>query len=241
MKQAVEQIDRAALRSNFNVSLPASNLVKLRRLTLFEESVAVSSNSDLMVKRIGSFSYIGRKCELFSTESIGRYCSFGQEILAGAGQHPVDWMSTSTFFYRNNMFAGHPEVDEFYAAGQPSFRDKRGEVRIGNDVWIGSRAVILSNISVGHGAVIGAGAIVTKDIEPYMIVAGVPAKVIRRRFDDAMVSRLLESEWWNVRPTLMKGMDFSNVGKMLDEIDRIKQGQNWEYKPKSVSIGPTMR
>ncbi|NSY19772.1 CatB-related O-acetyltransferase [Neorhizobium sp. AL 9.2.2] len=223
----------------FNVSLPPLSTFQLRRATRFEENVVIASKTIVMIRSFGSFSYLGRGCEIYSTESVGRYCSFGQEILAGAGPHPTNWLSTSTFFYRKKMFAGHPEVDEFYSGEQPAFTTDSRQIKIGNDVWIGSRAIILSGVSIGHGAVIAAGAIVTKDVDPYCIVAGVPAKPIRKRFNDPTVDRLLESGWWDVKPSSLKGLDFTDVEKTLDEIDRIKQTQGWEYKPKLLTLGPT--
>ncbi|MNH49033.1 Chloramphenicol acetyltransferase [compost metagenome] len=112
-------------------------------------------------------------------------------------------------------------------------------VTIGHDVWIGSRAVIMAGVSVGHGAVIAAGAIINKDVEPYTIVGGVPGKPIRKRFDEQTVERLLASEWWTVKPDLFKGRDYSNVADMLDEIERIKAGEDdWLYRPQSVVVRP---
>ena len=112
-------------------------------------------------------------------------------------------------------------------------------VTIGHDVWIGSRAVIMAGVSVGHGAVIAAGAIINKDVEPYTIVGGVPGKPIRKRFDEQTVERLLASEWWTLKPDLFKGRDYSNVADMLDEIERIKAGEDdWLYRPQSVVVRP---
>ena len=134
------------------------------------------------------------------------------------------------------MWANSLEVSEFYDANQIEFVTDRKSIVIGHDVWIGSRATIMAGVKVGTGAVVAAGAIVTKDVQPYTIVAGVPAKIIRSRFDADTVERLLNSAWWTINPLLMKGLDYSNVPMMLDKIDEIKSGKNWLYQPHQVTI-----
>jgi virginiamycin A acetyltransferase len=138
--------------------------------------------------------------------SIGRYGSIadGVELLLG-GNHRTDWVTTYPFPALPGLW---PE-----AAGRDDFHTSRGPISIGHDVWIGSQAMILSGVTVGHGAVIAARAVVTRDVRPYAIVAGNPAREIRRRFDDATVERLLASAWWDwprerviaALPTLMSG------------------------------------
>lgn len=117
---------------------------------------------------------------------IGAFCSIasGVKIFLG-GEHRTDWITTYPFnilWKKAKHIKGHPR--------------SKGDVVIGNDVWIGRDAVILSGVTVGDGAVIGARALVTKNVPPYSIVAGNPARVIRKRFDEATVERLLELKWW---------------------------------------------
>lgn len=121
------------------------------------------------------------------TLTIGDYCSLaeGTTFWVGGG-HRTDWVTTYPF----NMFH-----DEFaHIEGHPV---SRGDVIIGNDVWTGFESVIMSGVTVGHGAVIGARSVVTRDVPPYTIVAGVPAKIIRKCFDDEIIARLLEIAWWD--------------------------------------------
>lgn len=136
---------------------------------------------------IGDYSYVNRGAILFSGE-IGRFCSIAHYAQIGAEQHAVRHLSTSPFMYGKNSITGTPSgFDEFPA---PPL--------IGSDVWIGSAAVIMQGVTIGHGAIVAAGAVVTKDVEPYQIVAGVPAKPIGSRFDDATVERLLKWAWWDL-------------------------------------------
>lgn len=107
---------------------------------------------------------------------IGRFCSIGRDVSIGAAKHPTDLLTT------------HPVL--FGETIAP-------ETHIGNDVWIGDKVVVMAGLRIGDGAVIGAGAVVTRDVEPYSIVAGVPAREIRKRFDADLREQLLASEWWN--------------------------------------------
>jgi acetyltransferase-like isoleucine patch superfamily enzyme len=123
--------------------------------------------------------------------SIGRFCSFadGVEILLG-GNHRLDFVTTYPFGAMTGVW---PE-----AAGSTGFAASKGDVSIGHDVWLGSQCMILSGVSIGTGAVVAARAVVTKDVPPYAVVGGNPARVIRLRFDETTVARLLASQWWDL-------------------------------------------
>ncbi len=118
---------------------------------------------------------------------IGSFCSIasGVNILLG-GEHRPDWVTTYPFnvlWKSGNQIKGHPKT--------------KGDVTIGNDVWIGMDAIILSGVTIGDGSVIGLRSIVTKDVPPYSIVAGNPAKVVKKRFSDDIIERLLDIKWWD--------------------------------------------
>lgn len=122
---------------------------------------------------------------------IGSFCSIGSGaafIMAGNQGHRNEWISTFPFFFM-------PEVPEFENAANGYL--PAGDTVIGNDVWIGSEAIIMPGITVGDGAVIGTRALVTKNVEPYAIVGGNPAKTIRKRFDEDSIALLLEMKWWD--------------------------------------------
>ncbi|QDX30211.1 type B chloramphenicol O-acetyltransferase [Dickeya poaceiphila] len=131
---------------------------------------------------------------------IGSFCSIGSGaafIMSGNQGHRPDWISTFPFYWV-------PDTTEFEAANNgyvPS-----GDTIIGNDVWIGSEAIIMPGIKVGDGAVIGTRALVTRDVEPYSIVGGNPAKIIRKRFDDRHISMLIEMKWWDWSEEQLKAM-----------------------------------
>lgn len=122
---------------------------------------------------------------------IGDFCSIGSGaafIMAGNQGHRNDWASSFPFFYM-------PEVPHF--AGAVDAFQKAGDTVIGHDVWIGSEAIIMPGVKIGDGAVIGTRALVTRDVEPYAIIGGNPARVIRKRFDDDSIAMLLEMKWWD--------------------------------------------
>ncbi|WP_114952019.1 type B chloramphenicol O-acetyltransferase [Sphingosinicella terrae] len=122
---------------------------------------------------------------------IGSFCSIGSGasfMMAGNQGHRHDWISTFPFFF-------YPDAPEF--SGAANGYAPAADTVIGHDVWIGSEAIVMPGIRIGHGAVIGTRAVVTRDVEPYAVVAGNPARAIRKRFDEKRIAMLLEIEWWN--------------------------------------------
>ena len=122
---------------------------------------------------------------------IGKYCSIARDVkvLLG-GNHRVDWFTTFPF---GHVWESQMRIPQ--ASGHPA---TRGDVHIGCDVWVGLGATILSGVEIGHGAVIGAGSIVASDVPAYGIAVGNPATLKRKRFDDSLISRLLEIQWWDL-------------------------------------------
>ena len=169
---------------------------------------------------VGRFSYIGDNSVIFGDIKIGRFCSIADGFVVISGDHPLDHLTTHPFIHSDQLF-GYLD----------NYRDipfkKRGGVssgplpalEIGHDVWIGNRVSVLGKVRcIGNGAVVGAGSIVTKDIPPYAIVAGNPAKVIRYRFDEDAIRSLEESQWWNLPLGDLRRLDFSNVYACVQDL-----------------------
>lgn len=173
--------------------------------------------------KIGAYSFM-RTAYVSGSVTIGRYCSIGANISIGEPNHPLDWMSTSSFQYRSSKFSFHEPMRSFKALPEPDLQKGRDSTVIGNDVWIGSNVTILRGITVGDGAVIAAGAVVTRDVPPYMIVGGVPAKPIRTRFpDQSTIAALQSSKWWQFMAPDLEGISFD---KPLVAIKEIKRREN---------------
>ncbi len=118
---------------------------------------------------------------------IGSYCSIAPDVtIISGGIHPVSWVSTFPFRIKWKLPGA-------YTDGMPC---SSGDVNIGSDVWIGTHVIILSGVTIGHGAVIATGAVVTKDVPPYTLAGGVPAKIIRKRFTEDQITSLLCIRWW---------------------------------------------
>lgn len=166
--------------------------------TFLEEKVRLSDividlpETVITELKIGAFSYIRSQSNLMSVSEIGRFCSIGRNVVIGQDprNHPLSWVSTSPVF-------------------STAYDSKVSPATIGHDVWIGHNAVIFAGIKIGHGAVIGMNAVVTKDVPAYTIVAGNPAKQIKKRFDDETINLLLASNWWEYSISELKKYDFS--------------------------------
>jgi acetyltransferase-like isoleucine patch superfamily enzyme len=190
---------------------------------------------------MGAFSYVSGGF-LYHTH-IGRYCSLANELHIGQGNHPVDWLSTHPFQYQSGIFDVRDsfEFKAQYDADQHSHikdavLDRPKPTKIGNDCWIGTGVYIRNGVTIGDGAVIGARSVVTKDIPPYAIAVGSPARVIRFRFDDLLINRLLHLQWWNYAPWQLRELDLSNPALALDKLEiMIEEGLEC-YKPECLNI-----
>lgn len=163
---------------------------------------------------IGAYSYVANNTDVESAD-IGKFCSIADHCRIGMGGHTLDMLSTSPIFTE----ALNATKTQWVPKDVHAAEDKR--VIIGSDVWVGSHVLINGGVKVGHGAVIGAGAVVVKDVPPYAIVGGVPAKVIRYRFSPEIIQRLLELEWWNMDEEILKEniCFFQRDNISLDEVN----------------------
>ena len=154
---------------------------------------------------IGSYSYVGEYSYLFYV-SVGRFCSIGSKVTIGGGLHPLDWVSTSPVFYSDRGQCGETFV-------KTTCFVEHIQTKIGNVVWVGTGAIILAGVTVGDGAVVGAGSVVTKDVAPYAVVGGSPARLIRHRFSDSEVEVLMAFKWWNRSPDWLRehASDFRSI------------------------------
>ncbi|WP_442583579.1 CatB-related O-acetyltransferase [Mesorhizobium sp. ASY16-5R] len=167
---------------------------------------------------IGANTYVRAGGNLGGVRSIGRYCSIANGVVIGGGEHPTDWMSTHPFQYGGAAVSRKwsRKPDHVY------LKPPRGaaQVVIGNDVWIGTNAVIARGVTIGDGAIIGAGAVVTKDVPAYAVAVGVPAKVIRYRFDASTIARMQRVKWWDYTADSLLGVRFNDAARALDDVEK---------------------
>lgn len=176
-----------------------------------DKSARASVGCSFSKLKMGRYSYTGSACNITDAR-IGNFCSIGGGCDIGGGMHPMDYVSTSPVFLKGRNilrknFAKHP-----YVASET--------VIIGNDVWIGDGVFIKAGVHIGDGAIIGAHAVVVHDVEPFSIVAGIPAKEIRKRFDSETIEKLQVLKWWDWTDDKLKEYSslFDNPEKLIAEI-----------------------
>lgn len=175
---------------------------------------------------IDAFSYIVSGYIAYC--KVGRYCSFGEDVQIGRQAHALNNWSSSPFFTGQGVGANSTilSVNTFsklkaaYGNGPPK------KTTIGNDVWIGHGAFIKPGIKIGDGSVIAAGSVVTKDVEPYSIMGGNPAKLIKKRFDDIIIDKLMASNWHRYPPDVLLNLNTSNLNQFILDLERNKKNLN---------------
>ncbi|SHM18707.1 CatB-related O-acetyltransferase [Flavobacterium chilense] len=199
MKKVLKRIYRAvnrrfAKRENL---LANPNQGKFHNVEIMS-SVILSGENE-----IGEYTYIGFN-SIITKSKIGRYCSIAGNVSIGIGEHKINRVSTSSIFYKNAW---------------KTLTEK--ECVIGNDVWIGTNSVIRRGVTIGDGAVIGANSFVNKDVKPFEVVAGAPAKFIKMRFTDLIIESIRESDWWskdlNEARTIIEKLELTRLFEQDDK------------------------
>lgn len=178
------------------------NYDNLKRVKKQKDNTQQKLNYDIMPNsilsgenNIGDHTYIGFNC-IITKSRIGRYCSIANNVSIGIGEHRIKRVSTSSLFYKNAF---------------DTLTQK--ECVVGNDVWIGANVVVRRGVKIGNGAIIGANSFVNKDVGDFEIVGGIPAKFIKKRFDEATIQIVNESNWWN--------LNFSEAKERIIELEKL--------------------
>lgn len=203
--------------------LRAGHLNGLRCHFTFEDPVAVNRAGFMGECEVGHLTYIGSGSSIVATR-IGRFGAIAPHASVGSAEHPTDWLSVHPFQYKGTAnFRGSDWYENI--VGDESFLGNKRATVIGNDVWLGERVFIKRGVVIGDGAIVAAGSVVTKNVEPYAIVGGIPAKLIRYRFPEELVERLLRISWWNYDLSpIRKNLDFKNPAKAADQLEEALNG-----------------
>lgn len=192
-----------------------SPLAKWDSKSTFTKKSGLRYGAKLFNVQMGDYSSVGIDSKI-ANAVIGRFTVIAREVFVSVGAHPTNYLTAHSIFYKNSPWGFHPEwVEEIDYNESPV-------CNIGNDVWIGTRAIIMDGVNIGDGAIVASGAVVTKDVPPYAIVGGVPAKIIKYRYSREMIERLLEIQWWNLSDEeITKVIDlFHTPNPTLEELNR---------------------
>lgn len=204
-----------SLRYLLGKALKKARMAAVRNSTVHPTS-KIESGSSFINSEMDKYSFCGYDCDIFHA-NIGAFTSIANDVVIGGARHPMEWVGMSPVFY-----AGRDSVIEKFATHQlPLSRN----VKIGNDVWIGRSALILAGVCIGDGAVVGAGSVVTKDVPPYSVVGGNPAKHIKYRFDESLICKLIELQWWNftTKQLAILGRHITNPDEFIAAANRIRE------------------
>lgn len=187
--------------------------ISIIKNTKFTKHIVISSNCEIINSEIDDFTYVSSNTKIINSK-IGKFCSIASGVKINLPMHPVtNNISTHPFFYSD-------KYEKFNKIKSTKFIEF-SKVDIGNDVWIGENVIILSGIKIGNGAILAAGAVVTKDIPNYAVAAGIPAKIIKMRFDTSEIQILQNAQWWNTEPIdLIKNIDIFNNKQLYFDRNR---------------------
>ncbi|WP_430819836.1 CatB-related O-acetyltransferase [Brevundimonas diminuta] len=200
-----------------------SKAASIKSSVIYEDPIHVGPRVEIHGGSIGRYAFINADTIIYDNVRIGRFVTFARNCQIGGVEHPIHYLSTSFFRISPNWFPNDPLSQNSIRIRntRPPNRTRDNSISIGNDVWFGAGAIVLKGVRVGDGAVIGAGAVVTRDIEPYSIVAGNPARPIRKRFDESTIDRLLCAKWWDRDPEFIATLPMNDIEKSLAMLEAL--------------------
>ncbi|WP_339112888.1 CatB-related O-acetyltransferase [Thioclava sp. GXIMD2076] len=237
--QYSEKVEDFFIRNNIFLSMPENikGVYKFGEQLVLQRPVMIEPYSVMAKKTfssLGSFSFT--QSGLSMPHSVGRYCSISFNVKLMRGDHPLHHISTHLFTYRK-YYEKHLLRDFQSAPATVPAREVRGPVKVGNDVWIGQDVLIRNGITIGDGAVVAAGSVVVKDVPPYAIVGGNPAKVIRYRFDEDLIEILSKLKWWEYHCKDFSGLPVDDPRAFAEGLmERIERNEISKYPSQRLDL-----
>lgn len=219
-----------------SLGINCSHLNGLGGKLTVEAPVSLNSAAFAAQCSVGFLSYVGMGSRV-TASAIGRYCALAPNVEVGPAEHPTDWFSIHPFQYNGTrQFSGTEDYARL--VGDLKFMGNSTSTSIGNDVWIGDGAYVKRGVVIGNGAIVAARAVVTRDVPPYSIVAGVPAKVIKMRFADSLIEKFMALRWWEFDISPIKDrLPFNDPAASLEVVEKaITEGELGRLSPNRYEI-----
>ena len=187
------------------------------RNSIFHDYARIKDYAELIDSELGAYSYVSQN-SIVNKTIVGKFCSIGHGTYVGLWEHNMAVSTHSFYLY---------ETSGDFVKGYKSFDKCAISTSVGNDVWLGANCVILKGCIIGDGAIVGAGSVVTRDVPPYGIAVGNPAKVVKYRFPPEEVAFLLKLQWWNASREVLQEMVNSQLFNDLDELKAYMKKRDW--------------
>jgi acetyltransferase-like isoleucine patch superfamily enzyme len=187
------------------------------RNSIFHDYARIKDYAELIDSELGAYSYVSQS-SIVNKTIVGKFCSIGHGTYVGLWEHNMSVSTHSFYLY---------ETSGDFVKGYKSFDKCAINTSVGNDVWLGANCVILKGCIIGDGAIVGAGSVVTRDVPPYGIAVGNPAKVVKYRFPPEEVAFLLKLQWWNASREILQEMVNSQVFSTLDDLKTFMRKRDW--------------
>ena len=227
MGQGVRTVDDTGMSYKDDVPVSIQSGIILEPYTMYW------SGSATQMVSMGAFSYVHSR--MHPSVSIGRYTSIAAGMRVMGNNHPLERVSTSPSFYKNGPLMQTFQSDIGHKINFDRFDESVAPIKIGHDVWIGENVTLAHGVTIGDGAVIAANAVVTKDVPPFAVMGGVPARKIKDRFSHAVIAKLEEIEWWRYSPESLSDLDRTKPLAFCEELaSSVKSGTIEEYSPDRV-------
>ena len=234
----IDSIQAQGIKINNTPAFSLKNSVNFAdKDCILESPIRFFHTPIIEAKRIGAFATIGDHSMLRHINTIGRFSMIAQHVSTGIGVHSAEMLSPHPMFGRwdrdwhdnhHHLYDDKDWSDELQKQNKKKIAAKNARINIGNDCWVGFKSIIMRGVTLGDGCVVAAGSVVTKDVPPYAIVGGVPARIIKYRFSPETVEKLVSIKWWEYDLEILKNIEIWDIENSIDELLKRKESNNYQ-------------